>query len=267
MDYGLFACRLQTSDMTAIPSSARIGASTTFGQFCVVEEDVILGRDCGIGHHVVLRSGTRIGDGVTIGDHASLGKRPMRSANTALAKRSVAEPLVVADGCIVGTGVVLYAGCSLGEGVMVADLATIRERVSVGAHTIVGRGVAIENDCTVGRYCKLETNCYITAYSCLEDRVFVAPGVLTGNDNFIGRTHERHKHFKGVTVRRGGRIGLGAVVLPGRIVERDALVAAGSVLTRNAPERQIWAGTPARFLRKVPEEQLLEKQGWPDVDE
>ena len=253
--------------MTEVPSSASIDASATFGRFCVVEEDVTVGRNCRIGHHVVLRAGTLIGDGVTVGDHASLGKRPMRAGNTALAELSVSEPLVVADGCLVGTGVVLYAGCRLEEGVMVADLATIRERVSVGAHTIVGRGVAIENDCTVGRYCKLETNCYITAYSCLEDRVFVAPGVLTGNDNFIGRTRERHKHFKGVTVQRGGRIGLGAVVLPGRIVERDALVAAGSVLTRDAPERQIWACTPARLLREVPEEQLLEKQGWPDVDE
>ncbi len=253
--------------MTVIPPSASIGAFTTFGQFCVVEDDVNVGRNCRIGHHVVLRAGTRIGDGVAVGDHASLGKRPMRASNTALEKRGVAEPLIVEDGCQIGTGVVLYAGCRLGADVMVADLATIRERVSVGAHTIVGRGVAIENDCTVGRYCKLETNCYITAYSCLEDRVFVAPGVLTGNDNFIGRTKERHKHFKGVTVRRGGRIGLGAIVLPGRTVERDALVAAGSVLTRDAPERQVWAGTPARFLRKVPEEQLLEQQGWSDVDD
>ena len=49
----------------------------------------------------------------------------------------------------------------------------------------------ILDKCTIGRYCKLETNVYITAYSVVEDRVFVAPGVLTSNDNYIGRTEER----------------------------------------------------------------------------
>ena len=78
----------------------------------------------------------------------------------------------------------------------------------------------------IGRYCKLETESYITAYSTLEDRVFVAPGVVTTNDNFVGRTKERFEHFKGVTVRRGGRIGAGATVLPGKDVGEDALVAA-----------------------------------------
>ena len=147
---------------------------------------------------------------------------------------------------------------------MIADLATIREAVSVGDFTIVGRGVAIENKCTVGRYCKLETNVYLAAYSTIEDRVFLAPGVLTSNDNFIGRTEERFKHFKGATVRRGGRVGVGAVLLPGIEIESDAVVAAGAVQTRNADEDTIYAGVPARKFGAVPAEQKLDNQGWKD---
>jgi len=51
--------------------------------------------------------------------------------------------------------------------------------------------VTVENQCSIGRFCKLETESYITAYSKLGDRVFIAPGVLTSNDNFVGRTEER----------------------------------------------------------------------------
>ncbi|OPX24252.1 MAG: UDP-3-O-(3-hydroxymyristoyl)glucosamine N-acyltransferase, partial [Candidatus Latescibacteria bacterium 4484_107] len=120
----------------------------------------------------------------------------------------------------------------------------------------------VENFCEVGRYCKLETECYLTAYSVLEDRVFIAPQVTTSNDNFVGRTRERLKHFKGVTVRKGGRIGAGATILPGRVIGEDALVAAGSVVTRDVPARRVVMGSPAKVLRKVPEEQLLENQGW-----
>jgi acetyltransferase-like isoleucine patch superfamily enzyme len=124
--------------------------------------------------------------------------------------------------------------------------------------------VTVENFCTGGRYCKLESECYITAYSELEDRVFVAPGVVTSNDNFVGRTAERFKHFKGVTVRKGGRIGAGTVLLPGVVVGEDALVAAGSVVTRDVAPRTIVLGGPAKTLRAVPAEQLLENQGWVD---
>jgi hypothetical protein len=124
--------------------------------------------------------------------------------------------------------------------------------------------VTVENFCKIGRFCKLESECYITAYSELEDRVFVAPGVVTSNDNYVGRTAERFKHFKGVTVRRGGRIGAGAVLLPGITVGEDGLVAAGSVVTRDVPARTLVMGSPAKPLRDVPVEQLLENQGWSD---
>jgi len=120
----------------------------------------------------------------------------------------------------------------------------------------------VENQCRIGRHCKLETESYITAYSTLEDRVFVAPGVVTSNDNFVGRTKERFAHFKGVTVRRGARLGAGATVLPGKEVGEDALVAAGAVLTHDAPPRRIVAGVPARDVRPVAADQLLENQGW-----
>jgi hypothetical protein len=147
---------------------------------------------------------------------------------------------------------------------LVADLATIRENVSIGDFTIVGRGVAVENFCRIGRYCKLETNVYITAYSELGDRVFVAPCVATSNDNYIGRTEERFKHFKGVTADKGARIGVNATILPGKTIGADALVAAGALVTRDAPARVIVAGIPAKQFGPVPKEQLLENQGWPE---
>jgi serine O-acetyltransferase len=94
--------------------------------------------------------------------------------------------------------------------------------------------------------------------------VFVAPGVVTSNDNYVGRTAERFKHFKGVTIRRGGRIGAGTVLLPGIVVGEDALVAAGSVVTRDVAARTIVLGAPAKAWREVPVEQRLENQGWVD---
>lgn len=248
-----------------IAPTAQLGENTTLGHFCVVGKHVVVGQGCQIGHHVVLHEGTVIGDDVRIDDHTTIGKHPMRAANSAVTRAGQKPPARVGDRCLIGANVVLYAGCTLGEQVLVADFASIREDVTVGDFTIVGRGVAIENQCVIGRYCKLETNVYLAAYSVVEDRVFVAPGVLTSNDNFLGRTEERFKHFKGVTVRRGGRLGVGAVILPGKEIGPDGVVAAGAVLSKNAEAATIYVGIPAQPFRPVPEEQLLENQGWDDV--
>lgn len=245
-----------------IAETAQIGAGTSIGHFCVIGEHVRIGAECVIGPHVVIHEGTTIGDRVRIDDHATIGKQPMRAPNSAVTAAGEQPPARIGARCLLGAGVVLYAGCLLGEKVLVADLATVREDVQVGDFTIIGRGVAVENQCRIGRYCKLETNVYLTAYSEVEDRVFIAPGVLTSNDNFMGRTKERFKHFKGITVRRGGRLGVGAVVLPGREVAPDAVVAAGALLTRDAEPDRIYAGLPARPLRDVPDEQKLASQGW-----
>jgi acetyltransferase-like isoleucine patch superfamily enzyme len=243
---------------------ARIGAGTTWGEHCVFGANVVLGKNCQVGNHVVFHDDTVVGDGVRVDDHAVLGKLPMRAASSATTKDAQFAPLTVADGCIVGTGVVLYRGLTLGRKCLVADFATVREEVTIGDRTIVGRGVTVENECTIGRFVKLESECYITAYSTIEDRVFIAPGVITSNDNFVGRTEERKQHFKGVTVKKGGRIGAGTVILPGKTIGEDALVAAGSVVTRDVPARKLAMGSPARVVRDVPTEQLLEHQGWSD---
>jgi UDP-2-acetamido-3-amino-2,3-dideoxy-glucuronate N-acetyltransferase len=245
-----------------IDKSAKIGENTVVGNFCVVGANVKIGQGCVIGNNVIIHADTKIGSSVRIDDNAVLGKLPMKAANSATTKEQELPALEIGDNCILGTSIIVYRGCKIGNKVLVADLSSIRENVTVGNFTIVGRGVTIENFCDIGNYCKLETNVYVTAYSKIEDRVFIAPCVATSNDNYIGRTPERFKHFKGVTVKKGGRIGVGAVILPGKTIGADCLVAAGALVTADVPSKKIVAGVPAKEFREVPVEQLLENQGW-----
>ncbi|GBG11412.1 UDP-3-O-(3-hydroxymyristoyl)glucosamine N-acyltransferase [Paenibacillus agaridevorans] len=235
--------------------TTRIGDGVTLGR------GVVIGAGVTIGHGAVIHDDTVIGDDVRIHDHAVIGKLPMKAKRSATTSDGVVlHPTFIEKGCTIGTGAIIYRGAWLQPDVLVADLATVRERVRVGTGTIVGRGAAIENDCEVGARCKLETNSYICAYSVLEDDVFVAPCVVTTNDNYLARSSARFSKFKGVTVKQGGRIGAGATILPGRVIHRDGVVAAGSVVTKDVPERTIVAGNPARKLRDVPEDQWLENQ-------
>jgi len=232
----------------------------TKGEYCVIEEGAVIGKGCVLGHHVVIRAGTVIGDNVRIDDFADIGKQPMKAALSAATDAKKAEPARIGSGSIIGTGAIIYAGSVIGDNVIVADMATVREDTEIGEKTIIGRGAAVENHCKIGARCKIETNAYITAYSVIEDDCFVAPGVVTSNDNFAGRSKERFGAYRGVTVKRGGRIGAGAVILPGRVIENDGFAAAGSVVTKDVNKEEIVAGNPAKKLRNVPSQQLLKNQ-------
>jgi acetyltransferase-like isoleucine patch superfamily enzyme len=243
-----------------VSSSARLGSDAVLGNFVTIQDNVRVGAGCTIGNNVVIHRDAVIGDNVRIDDNAVVGKMPMRAAISAVTRDQELPPAEIGSGSIIGTSAVVYRGCRIGEKVLVADLATIRENVEVGSYTIVGRGVAIENFCRIGSHCKLETNVYITAYSQVGDRCFLSPCVATSNDNYLGRTEKRFKEYGGVVVKKGGRIGTNATILPGKIVAEDTVVAAGALLTKDTEPRKIYAGVPARYFKDVPEEELLENQ-------
>ncbi|MDH4222574.1 MAG: N-acetyltransferase [candidate division Zixibacteria bacterium] len=243
-----------------IDPKAKLGKKVKVGYSTIIGEKAQIGKNCIIGNNVTIYPETKIGDNVRIDDNTVIGKKPMKAMRSATTKEQVLPPARIGNNCIIGTSVVIYRGTVLGDKILVADLSTIRENVTIGDFTIVGRGVAIENFCKIGSNCKLETNVYITAYSKLEDHCFISPCVATSNDNYMGRSKERFKHYKGVTVKKGGRIGLNATILPGKVIGEDSQVAAGSVVTKNTPSGKTVLGVPAKVVRDVPEDQLLKNQ-------
>jgi UDP-2-acetamido-3-amino-2,3-dideoxy-glucuronate N-acetyltransferase len=245
---------------TYIHPTAKIGAGQQLGYNCVISENVQIGENCRIGNAVIIHPDSVIGKNVRIDDHTVVGKLPMKAALSAITQEQQLPPCVIGDGAILGTSVVIYRGCTLNKSVMVADLASVRENAEIGELTIVGRGVTVENKVRIGKRCKVETEAYITALSEIEDGCFIAPEVTFTNDNFLGRTKDRFKYHKGVTMKRGARIGANVTVLPGITIHEDALVAAGSIVTKDVPAKKIVMGTPARVVRDVPAEQLLDNQ-------
>jgi acetyltransferase-like isoleucine patch superfamily enzyme len=204
----------------------------------------------------VVHEGTVLGDGVRILEHAVVGKQPALSPRST-AKREPLPATVIGDGTVVSTGAIVFAGSTIGARVILGDQSCVRERVSIADDVVVGRGSLVENDTTIGARTRIQADAYVTAYSTLEEDVFVAPCVVTTNDNYMGRTEKRLTQMKGPTIRRGARIGGGAILCPGIEVGEEAFVGAGAVVTKDVPARKVVIGSPARAIRDVPPEELL----------
>jgi UDP-2-acetamido-3-amino-2,3-dideoxy-glucuronate N-acetyltransferase len=210
-----------------------------------------------VGDNVVIYPGTVIGDGCRIADNAVLGKQPALSPRST-ARREELPPLELGPGTVVSTGAIVFAGTKIGARAIVGDQSCVRERCVVGDDVVIGRGSLVENDTTIGAMTKIQANAYVTAYSTLEDNVFIAPCVTTTNDNYMGRTERRHALMRGPTIRRGARVGGAAVLLPGVEIGEEAFVGAGAVVLEDVPPRTVVVGNPARHLRQVSDDELLE---------
>jgi acetyltransferase-like isoleucine patch superfamily enzyme len=185
-------------------------------------------------------------------------------AGTALQPSDRAAGLLLGEGVTIGEGVVIggyaviHAGATIGDGARVGDHAQIRDGAQIGAGSTIGSFCCVDPDVVVGERVSVQTRCYITGGSLIEDDVFVGPGVTLTNDDTMDR-HGPDFEFAGALLRRACRIGGGVVVCPGVEIGAEAFVAAGAVVTKDVAPRTVVIGVPARPLREVPDEDLLER--------
>jgi acetyltransferase-like isoleucine patch superfamily enzyme len=208
----------------------------------------------------IVYPGTLLGEGVRVLENAVVGKQPSLGA-ASTAKRDPLPPATIGAGTIISTAAIVFAGSTVGANCIVGDQSCIRERVEMADDCILGRGSVIENDTTIGAGTRIQADAYVTAYSTLEEDVFIAPCVVTTNDNFMGRTDQRRELMRGPTIRRGARIGGGAILCPAVEIGEEAFVGAGAVVTKDVPPRMVVVGSPARILREVDPAELRENGG------
>ncbi len=230
-------------------------SASSIGPDPLLAQGVQVGDGASFGAYVVVHEGTIIGAACSVEDHAVLGKRPRLAARSSA--RGEVAALRLGERVSIGTGTVVFAGASLAAGAIIGDQAFIRERAEIGEGSLIGRGSVVDNDVRVGARVRVQSNVYLTAFTLLEDDVFVGPGALTTNDDTMGR-HPPAQPLHGAILRRACRVGGGAVLAPGVEVGEEAFVAAGAVVTRDVPARALVMGVPARVVREVGQEDLIE---------
>lgn len=152
----------------------------------------------------------------------------------------------IADDVVLGRDVQIYGfvnlyGCRIGDG------------------TRLGAFVEVQKNAVIGKSCKISSHTFVCEGVEIEDEVFIGHGVMFTNillpraTNGAGELQSEDDWAVVPTrVEKGASIGSGAVILCGHTIGRKAVIGAGAVVTRDVPAGEIWAGNPARFMKKVP---------------
>jgi len=151
------------------------------------------------------------------------------------------------------SGTVIYQAVTIGHHFETGHQVLVREENQIGDSVSIWSHSVIDYGCSIGNNVRIHANAYLAQYTVIEDDVFIAPGTIFANDKY-----PVSHHLEGPRVKRGAKIGVNATILPGIVIGQEALVGAGSVVTRDVPDRAVVAGNPARVVGTIDE--ILEKK-------
>jgi UDP-2-acetamido-3-amino-2,3-dideoxy-glucuronate N-acetyltransferase len=159
---------------------------------------------------------------------------------------------------IQGQYCVVFPDVTIGDDTRLGNFVLIRSNTQIGQGCIIGSYVDIEGDVIIGNHVSLQSACYITRGVIIEDDVFCGPRVTTMNDKRICYRRPPLTFVRSAPrILRAARVGGGSVLLPGVTIGENAFVGAGSVVTKDVPDRVIAVGNPARIVGKVRDEEIL----------
>ncbi len=138
------------------------------------------------------------------------------------------------------------------ESTKIWQFCVIFPNCKIGENCNICANVLIENDVEIGNNVTIKCGVQVWDGITLEDNVMVGANVSFTNDMYPRSQNREWKLIK-TKVCKGASIGAGSVILPGLTIGERAMIAAGSVVTRDVPAGELWMGSPARFYRKIDE--------------
>jgi len=165
----------------------------------------------------------------------------------------------VGKGTKIESTAIIQEDCEIGENCFIGHYVVMRPGTKIGNDTMIAHHVIFEGNTKIGSGVLIHDHSQITRSSIVEDKVFIGPGVQTCNDRLMVHQRRHVKPFKeeGVIFRHGCRVATGCIILPGVEIGKNAMVGAGSLVTKSVPENALVYGSPARERGVVPEEMRI----------
>ena len=171
------------------------------------------------------------------------------------------KTLRIGENAFIRSGSIIYEGTSIGNNFNTGHYVIVREENKIGHNVSIWSHSIIDYGCKVGNNVKIHSQVYVTQFTIIEDNVFLAPGVITGNDLHPGCEKSR-ECLKGPIIKKGAQIGLNVTLLPYITIGERALIGAGSVVTRDIPAGKVAYGNPAKVIADITDVKCIHTPPW-----
>ena len=228
---------------------------------CVIGKDVHFGNNVRLAHNVIIEDGVQIGDDVYIDSNTIVRSGVEISAASTIGANCILgehlkdwyqdhqmheHPLRIGKHAIIRSHTTIYGDSTIGDYFQTGHYVDIREHSEIGAHVSVGNYSDIQGYVKIGNYVRFHSNDRIEQYSIIDDYVWIFPGVELTND-----PTPPSNDMMGVHIYSFAILCANVTVLAGREVKGDALVGAGSVVTKTVEPYQVVVGNPARVVADI----------------
>ena len=226
-----------------IDSSSKMGLNVIIKEGVIIGQNVIIEDDVFIDYGCIIRDNVHIKKGSFIGARSILGEYLIDFYKDKVNK---VHPLVIGENALIRTENVIYGGTVIGDNFQSGHKVTIRENAKIGNNVRFGTLSDIQNKCDIGNYVSIHSNCCIGEKSIINDYVWIFPNVVFPND-----PTPPSDRLLGVTIESFAIISTGSILLPGVHVYEDALVGAGSIVTKDVAKEAVVVGNPAKEICSV----------------
>jgi acetyltransferase-like isoleucine patch superfamily enzyme len=191
----------------------------------------------------------RILKGVEFSQPAEIGLYVIIGTPPRGLKEGELKTLIGAD-AIIRSHTVIYAGNRIGDGFQTGHGVMIREENEIGSDVSIGTSSVIEHHVKIGDFVRIHSMVFIPEYSLLETNCWIGPNVVFTNAKYP-RSPGVKEALRGPIIRQGAKIGANCTILPGIEIGENALIGAGSVVTKNVPANMVVAGNPAAIIKSL----------------
>ena len=142
------------------------------------------------------------------------------------------------------------SGDEIGDGSMVWVNVQIREGAKIGKNCVLSKDVYVDCNVSIGDECKIQNSVSIYDGVTIESQVFVGPNASFTNDK-VPRAFNTDWEITKTLVQQGASLGANCTIICGIVIGEYAMIAAGSVVTKDVPPYTLVAGNPARVVAKI----------------
>jgi len=187
----------------------------------------------------------KLGQNVIIEDFCIIGTPPRG------AKAGELET-VIGDNAHIRSHTVIYAGNVIGNNFQTGNKANIRESNQIGDNVSVGSLSVVEHHVEIFNGVRIHTQAFVPEYTVLGENAWIGPNVVLTNARYPQSPNVKDELY-GPVIKKNAKIGANSTILPGITVGEEALIGAGSVVTKNIEAREVWAGNPAKLIKTLSE--------------